>query len=80
MRHQTPASRWSISTKAVSTARSAPTCSTGLGRRQKAVPARWFYDERGSGLFEEITRLPEYYPTRAETEILQAHCGRFRGA
>ena len=43
----------------------------GLAQRQKAIPARWFYDERGSQLFEDITRLPEYYPTRAETEILQ---------
>ena len=42
----------------------------GLARPQKAIPARWFYDERGSELFEDITRLPEYYPTAAETEIL----------
>lgn len=41
------------------------------------MPARWFYDERGSRLFEEITRLPEYYPTRAETEILTAHAADF---
>ncbi|MBW8784392.1 MAG: L-histidine N(alpha)-methyltransferase [Novosphingobium sp.] len=46
----------------------------GLAQRQKAVPARWFYDDRGSSLFEEITRLPEYYPTRAETEILAQWC------
>ncbi len=37
------------------------------------LPARWFYDERGSRLFDEITRLPEYYPTRRETEILTEH-------
>lgn len=43
----------------------------GLSQPQKAVPARWFYDERGSELFEKITGLPEYYPTRAETEILE---------
>jgi dimethylhistidine N-methyltransferase len=43
----------------------------GLAEPQKAIPARWFYDDAGSELFEEITRLPEYYPTRAETEILQ---------
>lgn len=43
----------------------------GLSEPQKAVPARWFYDEAGSQLFEEITRLPEYYPTRSETEILR---------
>lgn len=42
----------------------------GLAQRQKAVPARWLYDDAGSALFEEITQLPEYYPTRAETEIL----------
>ncbi|MDT0574790.1 L-histidine N(alpha)-methyltransferase [Croceicoccus sp. F390] len=44
----------------------------GLSQVQKAVPARWFYDARGSRLFEDITRTPEYYPTRAETEILRA--------
>lgn len=42
----------------------------GLSRYQKTLPCRWLYDERGSDLFEAITRLPEYYPTRAETEIL----------
>ncbi len=49
----------------------------GLSQRQKAVPARWFYDDAGSQLFEEITRLPEYYPTRAETEILERRGGEF---
>lgn len=44
----------------------------GLRQPHKAVPARWFYDEEGSRLFEDITRLEEYYPTRAETEILRA--------
>lgn len=44
----------------------------GLSLPQKAVPARWFYDHRGSELFEEITRLPEYYPTRVETDLLRA--------
>lgn len=47
----------------------------GLSQEQKVVPARWFYDHRGSELFEEITRLPEYYPTRAEVEILASRCG-----
>ena len=42
----------------------------GLAQERKAVPARWFYDHRGSELFEEITRRPEYYPTRSEVEIL----------
>jgi dimethylhistidine N-methyltransferase len=49
----------------------------GLRQRQKAVPARWFYDEEGSRLFEEITRVEEYYPTRAETEILTARGTEF---
>ena len=44
----------------------------GLSQPQKAVPARWLYDDAGSQLFEDITDLPEYYPTRAETEILDA--------
>ena len=42
----------------------------GLTATPKALPPKWFYDERGSVLFEQITRLPEYYPTRAEREIL----------
>lgn len=46
---------------------------TGLAEPQKAIPARWFYDLRGSQLFEEITQLPEYYPTRAEIGLLEAH-------
>ena len=50
----------------------------GLSQPQKAVPARWFYDETGSELFEAITRLPEYYPTRAETEILSERGTEFR--
>ncbi|MFD7319616.1 L-histidine N(alpha)-methyltransferase [Streptomyces sp. NPDC059875] len=44
----------------------------GLTRMPKELPPKWFYDARGSELFEEITRLPEYYPTRAEREILIA--------
>jgi dimethylhistidine N-methyltransferase len=49
----------------------------GLSQRHKAIPARWFYDERGSQLFEAITALAEYYPTRAETEILERHGADF---
>ncbi len=49
----------------------------GLRQRQKAIPARWFYDEEGSRLFEAITQLEEYYPTRAETEILEARGKEF---
>ena len=43
----------------------------GLAQAQKAIPARYLYDDAGSQLFEDITQVPEYYPTRAETEILQ---------
>lgn len=43
---------------------------TGLAATPRAIPARWFYDRRGSELFEEITDLPEYYPTRTETALL----------
>ena len=43
----------------------------GLARRPRAIPARWFYDRRGSELFEAITALPEYYPTRTEAAILR---------
>lgn len=42
----------------------------GLTDPPRSLPPKWFYDKRGSDLFEEITRLPEYYPTRAEQEIL----------
>ncbi|MEU8965915.1 L-histidine N(alpha)-methyltransferase, partial [Streptomyces sp. NPDC048491] len=42
----------------------------GLAQAPKSLPPKWFYDARGSELFEEITRLPDYYPTRAEREIL----------
>jgi L-histidine Nalpha-methyltransferase len=45
----------------------------GLTARPKAIPPLWFYDEAGSRLFEEITRLPEYYPTRAERRLLTEH-------
>lgn len=45
----------------------------GLTAAPKWLPPKWFYDARGSELFEQITRLPEYYPTRAEREILHRH-------
>lgn len=47
----------------------------GLAQRAKAIPARWFYDLRGSQLFEAITELPEYYPTRIEAALLREHAG-----
>lgn len=46
----------------------------GLSQDRKAIPARWFYDHRGSELFEQITHLTEYYPTRTEIGILR-QCG-----
>jgi L-histidine N-alpha-methyltransferase len=45
----------------------------GLSRTPKTLPSRWLYDDRGSELFEEITRLDEYYLTRTETAILRRH-------
>src|SRR5437868_13933968 len=51
----------------------------GLLRPQRELPPKYFYDERGSQLFEEITRLPEYYLTRAEREILVARVDEIVG-
>ncbi|WP_448502174.1 L-histidine N(alpha)-methyltransferase [Sphingomonas sp.] len=48
---------------------------TGLSASPRAIPARWFYDRRGSELFEDITGLPEYYPTRTEVALLKSACG-----
>jgi len=45
----------------------------GLGGAPKTLPPKWFYDDRGSELFDAITRLPEYYPTRAERSVLVDH-------
>ncbi len=45
----------------------------GLSSTEKTLPPKWFYDARGSELFTAITELPEYYPTRRERAILQAH-------
>ncbi|HEY4376773.1 MAG TPA: L-histidine N(alpha)-methyltransferase, partial [Acidimicrobiales bacterium] len=42
----------------------------GLTDHPRTLPPKWFYDDRGSELFDQITRLPEYYPTRREREIL----------
>ncbi|MFD3453155.1 L-histidine N(alpha)-methyltransferase [Streptomyces sp. NPDC058691] len=52
----------------------------GLNRSPKQLPPKWFYDAHGSELFEEITRLPEYYPTRAEREILTARAAEIARA
>ena len=48
---------------------------TGLTAPRKWLPPKWFYDARGSELFEAITALPEYYPTRSEREILTRQAG-----
>jgi L-histidine Nalpha-methyltransferase len=47
----------------------------GLTASPKVLPPKWFYDEEGCRLFDEITRLPEYYPTRTERVILARHAG-----
>ncbi len=47
---------------------------TGLAQFQKTIPARFLYDQRGSEIFEAITDLPEYYPTRTEVSLLKVHC------
>lgn len=52
----------------------------GPAQRQKAIPARWFYDATGSALFEDITTLPEYYPTRSETDLLTRHAANIAAA
>src|SRR5690349_18218900 len=52
----------------------------GLSASPKVLPPKWFYDERGSELFEKITHLDEYYPTRAERSILRAAAGQIAGA
>jgi L-histidine N-alpha-methyltransferase len=52
----------------------------GLTHTPKTLPPKWFYDAHGSELFEQITDLPEYYPTRAEREILVARSGEIARA
>src|SRR3954451_23775937 len=52
----------------------------GLTADPKWLPPKWFYDDRGSQLFEDITRLDEYYPTRCETEILEARAADIAAA
>jgi L-histidine Nalpha-methyltransferase len=52
----------------------------GLQQTPKSLPPKWFYDSVGSDLFDQITRLPEYYPTRAEAEILRDRSGEIATA
>jgi L-histidine N-alpha-methyltransferase len=51
----------------------------GLSLHRKSLPCRWLYDERGSELFEQITQLEEYYPTRVETGILRSNAAEIAG-
>lgn len=52
----------------------------GLGTTPRSLPPKWLYDERGSLLFDRITRLPEYYPTEAERSILAARADSIAAA
>ena len=52
----------------------------GLSASPKTLPPKWFYDKLGSELFERITGLPEYYPTRAEREVLELHAAEMATA
>ena len=51
----------------------------GLTSTPKELPPTWLYDDHGCELFEAITRLPEYYPTRAERAVLEAHADEIAG-
>ncbi len=57
--------------------RSRPARARWWRARRKEIPPKYFYDARGSDLFERVTALPEYYLTRAETEILEVHAADF---
>jgi L-histidine N-alpha-methyltransferase len=52
----------------------------GLSSSPKTLPPKWFYDKLGSALFERITNLPEYYPTRAEREVLELFAAEMAAA
>ncbi|MGD9619043.1 MAG: L-histidine N(alpha)-methyltransferase [Mycolicibacterium sp.] len=52
----------------------------GLTSTPKSIPPKWFYDATGSELFDQITRLPEYYPTRAEKQILRRYADEIAAA
>jgi L-histidine Nalpha-methyltransferase len=52
----------------------------GLTQTPKSLPPKWFYDAVGSDLFDQITRLPEYYPTRTEAQILRAQAAEIAAA
>src|SRR3954463_7162420 len=52
----------------------------GLTQTPKTLPPKWFYDSVGSDLFDQITRLPEYYPTRTEAQILRDYSAEIAAA
>ncbi|MGB8650035.1 MAG: L-histidine N(alpha)-methyltransferase [Mycobacteriales bacterium] len=67
-------SRWSVEVRtAPDPGRLAQDVRAGLATDPVTIPPKWFYDEKGSHLFDLITELPEYYPTRTEHAILAAH-------
>ena len=67
---------WSVQVRrAPDPGRLAADVRAGLGKVPVEIPPKWFYDEKGSQLFDDITELPEYYPTRTETAILVEHAG-----
>lgn len=69
---KTPQARLTIATlPAESSSHAAQEVISGLSMSPKTLPPKYFYDDRGSDLFEQITELPEYYLTRTETQILQ---------
>lgn len=71
---QPPDQRWSIEERTgPDPTRLASDVRAGLKQTPVSIPPKWFYDEKGSQLFDDITDLPEYYPTRTEQAILQAH-------
>jgi dimethylhistidine N-methyltransferase len=68
---ENPRFRWITFEAAVALADNGQDVIQGLSQPQKALPCRYFYDDNGSKLFEQITELPEYYPTRTEQAILE---------
>ncbi|MCW2669139.1 MAG: egtD [Frankiales bacterium] len=65
---------WSVEVRrAPDPGRLAADVRAGLAKTPVEIPPKWFYDEKGSQLFDEITELAEYYPTRTETAILVEH-------
>ncbi len=80
MAKQTPADQWLDDPAAEEThAEFQASVLRGLTNPRKTLECKYFYDERGSELFDEICRQPEYYPTRVETGILERHAGEIAG-